>query len=352
MLASRPGTHPTGVTCTGGTVLTIDGTSTLCRGTTTTTAVPRLAADDTLDTARATASDRAAIRTQLHADLAATPAEPTDTYAGGKWLYRVANLLQLAKAFGADADAATARKLLDDALTRWTEADGCATRADHCFVYDPVLKGRRRHAASYGSDQFNDHHFHYGYFLYAPASVARRPALRRSGAGHGPARRRHRETAPASGKYCPAPRMFDPWAGHSWASGYSPFADGNNQESSSEAVNAWNGLALWARRRSDKPRSPKPRGCSRARPRPRSAYWVEPSTSSRVPGFAHSFVSLNWGGKRDSATWFAADPAAKLGIQLIPMRPVSAYLAGDPGRIGRTWQRHAEAAPACSRTTC
>ena len=41
--------------------------------------------------------------------------------------------------------------------------------------------------------------------------------------------------------------VFDPYRGHSWASGPSPFASGNNQESSSEAVAAWNGLALWAR---------------------------------------------------------------------------------------------------------
>ena len=41
-------------------------------------------------------------------------------------------------------------------------------------------------------------------------------------------------------------RVFDAYASHSWASGTSPFADGNNQESSSEAVTAWTGLALWA----------------------------------------------------------------------------------------------------------
>ena len=46
--------------------------------------------------------------------------------------------------------------------------------------------------------------------------------------------------------FFPDQRAFDAYAGHSWASGYVPFRDGNNQESSSEAVTAWNGLALWA----------------------------------------------------------------------------------------------------------
>ena len=45
----------------------------------------------------------------------------------------------------------------------------------------------------------------------------------------------------------PQYRNFDPYSGHAWASGSSPFADGNNQESSSEAVNAWNAVALWAK---------------------------------------------------------------------------------------------------------
>jgi endoglucanase Acf2 len=41
-------------------------------------------------------------------------------------------------------------------------------------------------------------------------------------------------------------RYFDVYGGHSWASGQAPFGDGENQESSSEAVNAWTGLILFA----------------------------------------------------------------------------------------------------------
>ena len=50
-------------------------------------------------------------------------------------------------------------------------------------------------------------------------------------------------------------------------------------------------------------------------------------------GFAHRVVAINWGGKRDYATWFSPAPAAVLGIQLIPMAPVAGYLAGDVERI-------------------
>lgn len=55
------------------------------------------------------------------------------------------------------------------------------------------------------------------------------------------------------------------------------------------------------------------------------------------PGFQHTVVSLNWGGKRDHATWFSADPAAPAGIELIPMPAVAAdyVAAGGKEQIGK-----------------
>jgi endoglucanase Acf2 len=62
------------------------------------------------------------------------------------------------------------------------------------------------------------------------------------------------------------------------------------------------------------------------------AYWIAPDlTGDRFQGFAHPMVSLNWGGKRDFATWFSAEPSAIIGIHLIPMSPVSTYLASKAG---------------------
>lgn len=334
LLASRPGATPSGAGCTSARVLTIYGQSRLCTGTTLTTSAPRITAADTLDLATASSTARAAIAKQLHADVVATPAEPADTYAGGKWLYRVANLLQLAKSLDAEADAAAARQLLDGSLIRWTETGGCSTRADHCFVADPLLHGVVGREASFGSDQFNDHQFHYGYFLYAAAvAVTDRPTLRAKLAPVIDLLGADIASTTTTTAF-PQRRVFDAYAGHSWASGFSPFADGNNQESSSEAVNAWNGLALWATATGDRALGQEATWLLSTEAASAKRDWVEPDLSA-FPVFQHSFVSLNWGGKRDSATWFSADPAAKLGIQLIPMSPVAGYLGGDPARIRR-----------------
>jgi endoglucanase Acf2 len=314
-----------GAGCTAGKVASVLGTLSLCTGRGLTYRVAAVKPSASLDLSGASAARLAALRTQVARDVRATPAEPADTYSGGKWLSRLANLLVVAKAVHAPDAAATARQRLTAALTEWTQPDGCRRRATHCFVHDPRIGGVVGREASYGSDQFNDHHFHYGYLLYAAAvAVEDRPAL---GKRIGPVVDLLAAdiASPTAAKGIPALRVYDPWAGHSWASGYAPFADGNNQESTSEAVNAWNGLALWAqaRGRTDLRRTAEWLLANEAAAA--KTFWLDPDLSA-FPAFRHSFVSLVWGGKRDSATWFSADPAAKLAIQLIPMSPASGYL--------------------------
>ena len=61
------------------------------------------------------------------------------------------------------------------------------------------------------------------------------------------------------------------------------------------------------------------------------AYWTDfPLDDPLYEGFDHTVTSLVWGGKRDYATWFSAEPAAMLAILLIPVSPSSDHLAGDP----------------------
>lgn len=131
--------------------------------------------------------------------------------------------------------------------------------------------------ASYSSDkEVNDHHFHYGYWIKAAAAIAMNdPAwaeewggmvyemisdianTNRDGSSYN-------ENSPA--KY-PFLRNFDIYEGHSWASGVANYefdedgnmvdakgglSGGNNQESSSEATNAWASLIMWGEVMGDK----------------------------------------------------------------------------------------------------
>ena len=322
--------------CSLGSYPSVYGTLEACSGSTLAWTSTKVQASGSLDLGSLSAQNKATLSAQLADDLQATPAIPNDSYFGGKALYRLANLLMLAHQVGDRSVETAAQQKLDDALVRWTDPKGCATRSSQCFVYDPAAKGVVGLTASFGSDQFNDHAFHYGYFLYAAGVAAKydpslttriAPVMNLLAADI---------AMPGGSSQFPTRRGFDPYAGHSWASGYAPFADGNNQESSSEAVDAWNGLALWATATGDGQLQNEASWMLSAEAASAKAYWTDFSTKDPVyAGYAHSVVGIDWGGKRDYATWFSADPNAKLGIQLIPMSPASSYLAGDPSRIAQ-----------------
>jgi hypothetical protein len=324
-----------GSRCDLGTFPTVFGAAAVCRGTTVTWDAPVRPVVTDLDLSGLTDGERDELARQVRADIADTPAFPADTYFGGKALQRLTQLWRLAVTLGLDDAAERARGTLVAEMDRWTEPTGCDERPASCFVHDPAGRGIVGLTPSFGSDEFNDHHFHYGYFLYAAGALAADdPAL---AARWAPVMDLLAADVAASGTdgLFPDRRAFDPYAAQSWASGTAPFADGNNQESTSEAVNAWVGLTLWARARQNRALED-------------SAAWMlagEQSTALRYGlrldrsepayrGFGHEVVSLTWGGKRDWATWFSPEPAAKLAILLLPASPsAAAYLGGEPERI-------------------
>ncbi len=310
------------------------GTLRLCAGTeltwTTPTTTPRAA----LDLDGLSEGDKRELITQVTQDAAALPDFPADTYFGGKALYRAAMLYQLATQLGAEQPAESVRVKLTAVMEQWMDPQGCAQRDAFCFVYDDRTKGLIGHTPSFGSDEYNDHHFHYGYFLYAAGVLAAEdkglvdkyaPVMNLLAADIG--------SSAASGLF-PDRRNFDVYAGHSWAAGTPTFADGNNQESSSEAVTAYTGLALWGKASGNAALATEATWMVSTEAQAGLAYWTNFDASDPAyRGYGHRIVSLNWGGKRDYATWFSPEPAAMLGILLIPMSPSSTYLADDPERI-------------------
>ena len=320
--------------CDLGTYESVYGTMHLCAGRELAWSAPTVDPAGALPLDGVSDSTLESIRAQLALDVDAPQELPDDTYFGGKALYRLANLLKIATELGEDQAAETARARLVDALSDWTTADRCETESTRCFVYDPEAKGIVGKVASFGSDEFNDHHFHYGYLLYAAAiAVQDDPSLQQRLQPVMDLVAADLSTDGGS-SFFPDQRAFDAYAGHSWASGYVPFRDGNNQESSSEAVAAWNGLALWAEVTGNDPLAAEARWMLANEAATAQAYWVGFDQEQSVyDGYDHSIVALNWGSKRDYSTWFSAEPAAKLGIQLIPMSPASAYLSGDSDRI-------------------
>jgi endoglucanase Acf2 len=115
-------------------------------------------------------------------------------------------------------------------------------------------------------------------------------------------------------------RGFDSYAGHTWAHGFGTFAEGNNMESSSEAIQSWVAGYLWSLQKGDQSL------------RDASIYgFVHEVASAKMYMFDYDNIifpdkydeyadvaGMIWGGKYDYATWFGANPTFIYGIQWLP----------------------------------
>ena len=324
-----------GLTCDLGTFPTIDGPYAACSAKSVSWDVPSIAPSDSLSLKHITGAERDAIVAALKTAASAPPKDlPGDSYFGAKAMYRLANLVQVADAVGSKDLADKFAAQLTQELKLWGDPKGCATRDAKCLVYDPQIHGVVGLAPSFGSEDFNDHHFHYGYLLYAAAVAgARDPQLLKD---IGPAFDLVADdiASPVQTADFPQWRTFDPVAGHSWASGSAPFADANNQESSSEAVAAWNGVALWRTVRGEKESALAAQWMLSAEAEAARRLYLAPDLTA-FPAYAHGTVGIEWGSKRDFATWFSAEPNAIVGIQLIPSPPAAMeyYAQVSPERV-------------------
>ncbi|MCU1416921.1 MAG: 1,3-beta-glucanase, partial [Schumannella sp.] len=299
-----------GMQCGLGEFTTLSGVVELCSGTSLSWGTPRIDPSGALDLHGVSGAERDELRAAVVDDAASTTFAD-DSYFGAKSLARAADLLVLAEQVGADDAAATLRTRLSAELRTWAEPAGCDTRASKCFVYDSETGGVVGQQPAFGSEEFNDHHFHYGYFLYAAAlTAADDPALRDDLAPMMTVLAADLASGSASDLF-PLRRTFDPYSGHSWASGPAPFADGNNQESSSEAVAAWNGLGLWADVAGDTKLEREATWMLSSEAASASANWVGfDRDSAPYDSYGHDVVGIVWDGKLDYATWFSGEPAA------------------------------------------
>jgi endo-1,3(4)-beta-glucanase len=324
-----------GGTTIGGTYDTILGTQVLYQGTsfTDTSVAPQMPSSE-LDLSKITTAQRATLIQTLDTDSDNLTFIQTDSYYGGKELYRAAQLLQLAEQLHQTTIANSIKNKLAIRLSEWLDPNGSKQRNDLYFYYDTAYKGVVGDEPSYGSDQFNDHQFHYGYFIYAAAILGKYdPAFL------------HANTdavntlvadiaSPSTTAYFPKLRVFDAYVGHSWASGNGAFTDGNNQESSSEAVNAWYGSYLWAQVTNNVALANQSRWLYGHETTAANTYYLSvPANTGSGPAYAHSSVGIVWGDKLDYSTFFSPRTQAILGIQLLPMSPGQQYLADNPAQI-------------------
>lgn len=193
---------------------------------------------------------------ELSVDIVTLLASQNSNYYAGKILDKYAYILYVVSyILGDDALAKTTLATMKTAFNYFR-----TNKQFYPLMYDTKFGGITSTAykvsndpnADFGSSYYNDHHYHYGYFIHAAALIgyvdlkyggtwakAQQPwvnALVRDVANPSP-----------SDPYFPVFRMFDWFQGHSWAAGLFEGGDGRNEESSSEDYNFSYGIKLWGK---------------------------------------------------------------------------------------------------------
>ena len=258
----------------------------------------------------------------------------TDTYWAGKHYGKVAELVAIADSIGMAAEATQLRNWLKAELADWftAETNGSLDVVKY-FVYDDewnTLLGLEESFAAH--QQLNDHHFHYGYFVRAAAEICRVDSAWCGADQYGPMiELLIRDYAGSKDDpMFPYLRNFDPANGFSWASGPANFVRGNNNESTSEAANAYGAIVLYGliSGQDDFIEKGMYLHASTA-----AAYWQywnnidgynnRGTEEDNFPaGYNRITTSIIWGDGSAFATWFSGAYAHILGIQGLPSNPL------------------------------
>ncbi|PQE16905.1 glycoside hydrolase family 81 protein [Rutstroemia sp. NJR-2017a BBW] len=100
--------------------------------------------------------------------------------------------------------------------------------------------------ADFGNTYYNDHHFHYSYFVYAAALIGYLdPTWLATHKDYINTLVRDYANPSPLDPYFPVSRNFDWYHGHSWAHGLYETFDGKNEESSSEDSLSAYALKMW-----------------------------------------------------------------------------------------------------------
>jgi endoglucanase Acf2 len=252
------------------------------------------------------------------------------TYWTGKMLGGIAQLMNIAEQTGDRVSATELEGLIKKRMETWFSG-----QSSSYFAHDPQIGSVIGYPEEYFSvSAMNDHHFHYGYWIMAAAHIARRdPAWASQSQWGGMVDLLIRDIAtPERGRPdFPFVRNFDVYEGHSWARGNSEFfGHGNDQESSSEAINAWAAIAMYGEFMGNK--ALRDLGVYLYCTEISSVlnYWYDIQQQVFETAYGKPLASMVFGGGYAYSTWWTEEPRQIQGINLLPITPASTYLAQLP----------------------
>ncbi|KAJ4303275.1 endo-1,3-beta glucanase [Kalmusia sp. IMI 367209] len=255
-------------------------------------------------------------------------------YYSGKGLAKFASIIYTVQTLGKDTELAAAGLVkLKDAFNVFIN-----NTQPLPLVYDTVWKGVVSSGTyntgdtglDFGNTLYNDHHFHYGYFVYTAAVIGHlEPAWLEQGTNKAWVNMLVRDFANPSSEdpYFPFQRSFDWFMCHSWAKGLFDSGDGKDQESTSEDTFATYALKMWGKTVGDPYMEGRANLQLACQKRSLRNYFLLESDNQVQPSqfLPNKVTGILFENKVDHTTYFGANPEYIEGIHMIPLNPSSAY---------------------------
>ncbi|KAG9409914.1 hypothetical protein AC1031_020225 [Aphanomyces cochlioides] len=207
------------------------------------------------------------------------------------------------------------------------------------LVYDTVYKGVVSSQgfavndlnADFGNTVYNDHHYHYGYWIVT-AAIANlvHPTMKNLDLLNRRIQILIRDVAndnAADAKF-PVFRMFDWYRGHSYSHGITALADGKDQESTSEETNFHYGALLFGQVTKQPALERLGRLMLTVNARAINTYFLMDSANRVHPKeiLPNKVPGIFFDNKADYATWFSPEKWCIHGIQMIPVSPATEFV--------------------------
>ncbi|KAL4995917.1 glycosyl hydrolase family 81-domain-containing protein [Aspergillus recurvatus] len=253
-------------------------------------------------------------------------------YFSGKALSKFAAIIwTVDKLLNDHATAAPALERLKQAFARFAQ-----NRQQFPLVYDTVWKGVVS-SASYGGDVgadfgntlYNDHHFHYGYFIHAAAIIgALDPSWIAANRDWVNTLVRDSGNAAYDDPLFPFSRSFDWFHGHSWAKGLFESFDGKDQESSSEDSMYAYALKMWGKTIGDASMEARGNLMLGILRRSFHNYFLMENDNVNHPAnfIGNKVTGILFENKVDHTTYFGSNLEYIQGIHMLPLLPMSPYI--------------------------
>ncbi|KAI7235501.1 endo-1,3-beta-glucanase [Hortaea werneckii] len=185
--------------------------------------------------------------------------------------------------------------------------------------------------ADFGNAIYNDHHFHFGYFVYTAAVIAYLdPEWKNDQQNVDWVNMLVRDYANSipDDPYFPMQRNFDWYHGHSWAHGLTQVDDGKDQESSSEDTMASYAIKMWGQVLGDENMEARGNLMLAVQRRSLNDYYLYADDNSVQPAryTGNRAAGILFENKVDHTTYFGALPEYIQGIHMLPLLPHTPYI--------------------------